>query len=290
MSTPLPRFSPSEPPPGGPLPPQKSTLLYVSSCGAFAYDPADVLNEGGEGTVYRAGSLAVKVLFPGFSLGPLESIPSHHPVLLKPLAITSFDGLQAGIYPLARCDLFGIIETHLDGLPNALVVVILRDLVSGFIVLHAAGVAMRDLKLENVLVMPAYWPSRVAISDFGASCPAFQDLQKDLLQGIYGCPADDAHRPSGVFEQTFDLRSLDVYALGMLAIVLVCGYTAAADYAVSSVLPAGCDPLLASFVTAACSPVAADRPTMAELMLHPFISQPIDGLAADPLAPYIPAP
>lgn len=237
----------------------------------------------GRSTVFP-GPLAVKLLNLGSSLGPIHLIPLHHPVLMRPLATAMFYGQEAGIYPLAHCDLRQVLLDRPDGVGEAMAAVIVKQIASAMRDLHAVSVALRDLTPENVLVQ---FSGAVAIADFGVSCPAFKDEQEHLVPNMYACEGDYEHRLwCGVFPPTFDLRWLDVYAIGKFTLEIAYGSTAA----LMGGLPAGCDPqgAFAEFVSAACRPVASKRPLMAELLSLPFLSVVGDG-PAFPLADYVAA-
>jgi MAP kinase interacting serine/threonine kinase len=112
---------------------------------------------------------------------------------------------------------------------------IIRDLASALKFLHQRGIAHRDLKPENVLCVSAESPWPIKLCDFDLCSGVHQSLTTPLLQSPVGSAEYMAPEVVNAFHSTpydrddddddfsYDKRC-DLWSLGVLAYVLLCGY------------------------------------------------------------------
>lgn len=85
--------------------------------------------------------------------------------------------------------------------------------------LHNLGIAHRDLKCENILIMR---DKRVALSDFGFS-RLYLDLQHDDVTSKTYCGSRAYASPELLRGAPYDPRTNDIWSLGVILFIMICG-------------------------------------------------------------------
>lgn len=118
---------------------------------------------------------------------------------------------------------------------------IAQDIAGGLTYLHENNVVHRDLKPENVLVSNQHYRSHIELAKHWNSCPVvakltdFGESRSELIQTVSlvhtrtenlyrGTPvfmAPEIHSHSGKAASLSDLKSMDIWSLGMTLFVLV---------------------------------------------------------------------
>ncbi|KAI8851492.1 kinase-like domain-containing protein [Chytridium lagenaria] len=96
---------------------------------------------------------------------------------------------------------------------------IVKQILEGIAYIHDMDIVHRDLKPENLLLLNEKEDSPVKITDFGLSKVAISD---DFLQTACGTPGYVAPE---VLRKTGHGKPVDIWALGVITYVLLCGYT-----------------------------------------------------------------
>lgn len=231
--------------------------MPVSACGLFAYsDGASAIGCGAEGPVFpgfrRDGvAVAVKVLREAWEALVTPCLP-HHPNLLAPAPV-EIGGERAEVTLLQHCDLAAVVARGRLG--DAEAAGVIAALASALACLHAHGLCHGDVKCENVLVGD---DGEVYLADFGQT----RDLEErrvlrtshfaDSADIVYACGEE-------VFRDGYDLRAMDVYALGIVA---------------EELLGAGAGSAAAQDFIASCTSWDSKlRPSAASLQNHPWLAQ-----------------
>jgi calcium/calmodulin-dependent protein kinase I len=94
-----------------------------------------------------------------------------------------------------------------------------KELIGAIEYFHGMGIVHRDLKPENLLLLNKTEGSPIIISDFGLSRSSPTD---DFLKTTCGTPAYVAPE---VLKRTGHGKPVDVWAMGVITYVLLCGYT-----------------------------------------------------------------
>lgn len=207
-----------------------------------------LLGRGGMGEVYKAWDqrlerwVAAKHLLPGLRGGSARLWREARAAarLGHPAIVQVFDVLE-------HADGDWIVMEWIDGetlaeilrqekLPVERAVSYFRQVASGLEAAHASGIVHRDLKAENVMVLPS---GHVKILDFGLARPTTQEdvgdeavaegLSGQLTVGLAGTPR--VMSPEQARQQPLDSRS-DLFSLGVLAYELL---TASSPFRASSV-------------------------------------------------------
>uniref|UniRef100_A0A6G1S8T5 Calcium/calmodulin-dependent protein kinase type 1 n=1 Tax=Aceria tosichella TaxID=561515 RepID=A0A6G1S8T5_9ACAR len=82
--------------------------------------------------------------------------------------------------------------------------------------MHSQGVVHRDLKPENLLYYSSEEDSKIMISDFG--------LSRMEETGVVGCCGTPGYVAPEVLAQTPYGKLVDVWSIGVIAYILLCGY------------------------------------------------------------------
>lgn len=98
---------------------------------------------------------------------------------------------------------------------------IVRQITSGVAHLHSYGIVHRDLKPENVLFKTTSDRSNLLICDFGLS--KMMDEEKlRILMTTCGTPS---YMAPEIFSKDGHGKPVDIWAIGVIAFFLLCGYT-----------------------------------------------------------------
>lgn len=98
---------------------------------------------------------------------------------------------------------------------------IVRSIVSGVAYLHSHGIVHRDLKPENLLFHTPDEDSDLLIADFGLS-RIIDEEKFRMLTTTCGTPA---YMAPEIFQKSGHGKPVDVWAIGVIAYFLLCGYT-----------------------------------------------------------------
>jgi len=112
---------------------------------------------------------------------------------------------------------------------------VMRQILEAVQYLHNRGIAHRDLKPENLIYQedPSRYPcARVKITDFGLAKYLGHDASSGLMKTACGTPGYVAPEILKGMKYT---ESIDIWSLGVILFILLCGYPPFADE-VSSVL------------------------------------------------------
>jgi serine/threonine protein kinase len=196
---------------------------------ADRYRVLDRLGEGGWGVVYRARDLtleldvALKLLHPEVAHDPTKVAVFRHEVRIARMVthpnvcrlhdlVATPSSCFITMEYVAGEPLSARLARGRLARPEALRV--LRDVTRGLAAAHAAGVIHRDLKPANVLVTG----ERAVIADFGVACEG-----RTLGDGPHKVVGTRGYMaPEQTTGAPIDAR-VDVYALGLLAVILLTG-------------------------------------------------------------------
>jgi len=96
---------------------------------------------------------------------------------------------------------------------------LIRQVLEAVSYLHTLGIVHRDLKPENLLYMCPDDDARIMLSDFGLSKMLYNDSA--MLQTACGTPGYVA--PEILLQQPYG-KAVDVWSIGVIAYILLCGY------------------------------------------------------------------
>lgn len=96
---------------------------------------------------------------------------------------------------------------------------ILRQATSALGHIHESGICHRDIKLENILIVPR--TKSVHVIDFGLSCPSHRGDAR-IIAGTPAYLPPEAHMAE-LLQNPLDCRPYDIWALGVLAFCLLFG-------------------------------------------------------------------
>jgi serine/threonine-protein kinase len=209
--------------------PAQRRLLGVGTELADRYRILGMLGRGGWGVVYLARDLtleldiALKLLHPDVAADPVQAAMFRNEVRIA----------RRVTHPNV-CRLYDLVEApgasfitmeYIAGEPLSAQLTrgrlaardarrVLHDVTSGLAAAHAAGVIHRDLKPANVLVAD----DRALIVDFGVACDG-----RAPPVAICGIGTRGYMAPEQALGAPIDAR-VDVYALGLLAVILFTGH------------------------------------------------------------------
>mmetsp|Transcript_11259 Transcript_11259/g.30300 ORF Transcript_11259/g.30300 Transcript_11259/m.30300 type:complete len:556 (+) Transcript_11259:316-1983(+) len=180
-------------------------------------------------------------------------------------------------------ELFEVVASCGSSMQERDCAVMMRALLSAVDFLHRRGIAHRDIKPENVMFVRGSDVGRAKLIDFGVS---FHESQSNLLNRIpIGSPMYIAPEVMHRDEYTY---AADVWSLGIVAFVCLTGMLPydlslcsdslldiALEFGVCFDIPEfrALSPQARDFVHAALHPSANRRPSVRELIEHPWITR-----------------
>ena len=254
------------------MPPLPSTL---SECGRFRL--VDQIGAGGESYVYSATRVADGAWFAVKVMTEMSAPDDvyehvlatvHHESLVLPVEpAIMIDGYDAYVLPLHQQDLRSLLVEHPAGMP----VEAARRLVLSALVplqlLHTHSLVHGDIKPDNYLISAS---GELLLADFG-SCRHVEDRGIFPLTPQYVCKHDRDFQTRGAsYRATFETRTLDIYAFGVMVAEMLLGptYPAPVD-AVASI--ARVCPLAADFIQQCTSVDFNLRPSVTSLFEHAWL-------------------
>jgi class 3 adenylate cyclase len=199
-----------------------------------------LIAEGGMGAVYEAEAVrigrpvAVKVLHPRFAASPVEvdrfrreariAVQVSSPHVVEMLDFGQAPGGQLYlVMELLRGESLRERLEREGSLPPLVVADLMRQLLRGLVAAHAAGVVHRDLKPDNLWLVPEEGRDRLTILDFGIAKsagpvdPGSAATQAGLVVGT-----PEFLSPEQAVGGELDHRA-DLYSAGLIAWVLLTG-------------------------------------------------------------------
>ena len=212
----------------------------------------------------------------------------RHPSLLS--LLESFE--DSAFYYLvteycSRGELFAFLAQRGEPLSEWETRAFFRQVVDGLYYLHSHGVIHRDMKLSNVLLTDSF---AVKIADFGLAVQL--DAAGDEQRTICGTP--NYLSPEVVLRQPYGL-STDVWSLGCLLFHFLVGrppFESASvpdtlakirrgDYSIPPTVPPSAADLIRRLLTVD----ARARPTLADVLAHPFLAAAPTNVTENPPLP-----
>ncbi|GIM09673.1 hypothetical protein Vretimale_13525 [Volvox reticuliferus] len=188
-------------------------------------------------------------------------------------------------------DLLALMQSHGGRVDEATVVkAVLRPLLGALMYLHRWGIVHRDIKPENVLFAA---DSSIKLADFGLAINMVEErpisrvgtldymapevLRCPIKQSMAMTPAPGAPARYGF--------ATDVWAVGIVTFELLTGlppFASDCRYQAESricsslppIFPHSISPMARDFILRALAPIPGDRPTIRQLMEHPWIVNP----------------
>jgi len=247
------------------------------------YSPSDcstLLGEGGEAKVWKAekqGSagdksekrindakdlLALKItdtLRRTFYRPPIDLPP--HPSLVTPLESAEANGVRYETFPLFERDCFDLAQQR--PMMEREAKPIIRSLLDALIALEDAGLAHRDVKLENILVAK---DGSIALCDFGFCVPI--DFEPDASMGspLYMAPEICQEQ----YYRFFNGTKVDVFGVGVCLCFLLLhrGVSIAKDGSIHYPSFATVSHYGQSFIQMATAPDPVRRASLQNLRSH----------------------
>lgn len=146
-------------------------------------------------------------------------------VLVKhPNVICTYEILHQGelVYIIMdyaeRGDLLQLIQTC-GGVSEKEAKRMFKEMAEAVKYLHNLGIAHRDLKCENILIMH---DKRIALSDFGFSRLYLDQQHGDVTSKTY-CGSRAYASPELLRGAPYDPRTNDVWSLGVILFIMICG-------------------------------------------------------------------
>ncbi|POY70113.1 putative Non-specific serine/threonine protein kinase [Rhodotorula taiwanensis] len=137
----------------------------------------------------------------------------HHPNIIETVDIISDHGHYYEVMQYAEFDLFSIVMSGKMTRPE--IYCVFRQIVDGVDYLHSMGLAHRDLKLDNCVMMH---DNTVKLIDFGTAVVfRYPDQKPTKASGIVG--SDPYLAPEVIGKKEYDPRLTDVWSV---AIIFMC--------------------------------------------------------------------
>ncbi|GAA6022402.1 hypothetical protein JCM11491_001579 [Sporobolomyces phaffii] len=137
----------------------------------------------------------------------------HHPNIIETLDIISDNGHYYEVMQYAEFDLFSIVMSGKMTRPE--IYCVFKQIISGVDYLHSMGLAHRDLKLDNCVMMG---DNTVKLIDFGTAVVFQYPGQKTTkANGVVG--SDPYLAPEVIAKKDYDPRLTDVWSV---AIIFMC--------------------------------------------------------------------
>jgi len=134
----------------------------------------------------------------------------HHPNIIETLDIIHDHGHYYEVMEYAEFDLFAIVMSGRMSRPE--VYCVWKQIVSGVDYLHSMGLAHRDLKLDNCVVMAN---NTVKLIDFGtATVFRYPDQQPTKASGVVG--SDPYLAPEVLAGEEYNPQLTDVWSVGII--------------------------------------------------------------------------
>ena len=203
------------------------------------YRISRLIAEGGMGAIYEAEAVrigravAVKVLHPRFASSPLEVERFRREArtavqVSSPHVVEMLDFGQAPtgelflVMELLRGESLQDRLSRQGAMAPGLVADLMRQLLRGLVAAHAAGITHRDLKPDNLWLVPEEGHERLTILDFGIAkhaggLPGAAATQAGLVVGT-----PEYLSPEQAVGGELDHRA-DLYSAGLIAWVLLTG-------------------------------------------------------------------
>lgn len=161
---------------------------------------------------------------------------------------------------------------------------LVKHITGGVAHLHKHGIVHRDLKPENILLKTPTSPTRLLICDFGLS-RIIDDENISMLMTTVGTPS---YMAPEIFRRTGHGKPVDIWAIGVITYVLLCGFTPFDSESPAEEREAILDGHVkfepqeywihvtryaSDFILACLKPDPKDRPTAEELLQFPFLTK-----------------
>ncbi|MBN3296428.1 PIM2 kinase, partial [Amia calva] len=170
--------------------------------------------------------------------------------------------------PVPCMDLYDFVMQKGGHLDEPMAKDFLRQVVQALQHCHTRGVVHRDLKMENILVESI--SHRLKLIDFG--------LASRLRDGFYRDQAGtlEFFAPETVRVGRYRALPATVWSVGVLLYVLLCGsYPFCDGRAIIQgklSFPSGLSKDCCDLIRSCCNMTAASRPTLEEILLHPWMA------------------
>lgn len=173
-------------------------------------------------------------------------------------------------------ELFDLVEQFPYGVPEVLCIKILRQVFTAISQLHKLDIAHLDLKLENIMYNPD--TEKIKIIDFGYAAKTEEKL-KEYSGSIH------YFAPQLLHKIPYDGKKADVWSLGIVSFAVLAAKFPFDDEDDNQsniffqikrgifTTPPHFSSLAKSFVEDILNPNESSRPTVDEMLLHPFLSQ-----------------
>lgn len=170
---------------------------------------------------------------------------------------------------------------------------VVRTVLNAVKYIHDAGIVHRDLKPENLLFRTKSEDAELLIADFGLS-RVVDDKKHAMLTEVCGTPG---YMAPEIFKKTGHGKPVDVWAVGVIAYFLLCGYTPFDRESQSEEMEAICagdykfepeqywegvSDTAKDFVRSCLTIEQKQRPTAEEALAHPWLSATTPHFVPDP--------
>lgn len=257
-----------------PLSPLSGTL---SECGRFRL--VDQIGAGGESYVYSATRVADGAWFAVKVVTEMSATDDpyahvlaavqHESLVLPVEPAIIINGCESYVLPLHQQDLRSLLVEHPAGMPVEAVRALVRSALVPLRLLHTHGLVHGDIKPANYLISAS---GHLFLADFG-SCRLVEDRGMFPITTQYVCGHDQHFQTRGAYYRpTFETRTLDIYAFGVMVTEMLLGPTyPARDPADAVASIARACPCAADFVQQCTSVDFNLRPSVTSLFEHAWL-------------------